>query len=526
MAKKSITDEFEDFGTRKIEIISPKEIKKKKVKEPEIIINKPDKKKKSGGFATFVVFLLLIVFVGCAYYWYKEIYLDDSNGIEEKVNKKLGYSFVTYKSEKTLNLLNDTYLLEFTDDVLYKVFDKKGKELFNDEIEYDQIYMDLNDDLYVLTDTNFETGNMLSLYKLENGKFVLVNDYSQVGYTFNTLSLMKNDKYYLYGIIKVGSNFDEQVVTNSITLVENEKEIKLDEGIFFGNVNDGLYVTNSDRYLPINNQEKVGLYDVIDNEKIIDFNYDSLELVDGEDNRLVVKKDTKAALIDLKLKKLIDYKYEYIEYHKDYIIVGKDHRIGVLNSNYKKLTDLVIDCNYDMNNTSLNSYKKGDNLIVTVDFNDVNNPYNTYFITKSGSVSNVNEQYWDRDEFGYTVSSDNKLYTIYDENLIKKGVIDLKDYDFSNQVSVSLIGDTYVLGDGIYFDKESLKQIDMIKEFKVDNESFGLSLNGDGVVSVLIDDKSIGTYNYIYPYDLYNKMEDGTFYYLNENTYVTIKKVN
>ena len=173
MAKKSITDDFEDFGTRKIEIISPKDIKKKK--EPEMIISKPVKKKGSG-IATFVVFLLLALFVGCIYYWYKEIYLDDSNGIEEKVNKKLGYSFVTYKSDKTLNLLNDTYLLEYTDDVLYKVFDKKGKELFNDEIEYDQIYMDLNDNLYVLTDTSFETGNMLSLYKLENGKFVLVND--------------------------------------------------------------------------------------------------------------------------------------------------------------------------------------------------------------------------------------------------------------------------------------------------------------------------------------------------------------
>ena len=46
------------------------------------------------------------------------------------------------------------------------------------------------------------------------------------------------------------------------------------------------------------------------------------------------------------------------------------------------------------------------------------------------------------------------------------------------------------------------------------------------VVNVLIDGKSIGTYNYVYPYDLYNETEDGTFYYLNDNTYVTIKKVN
>ena len=38
MTKKSITDEFEDFGTRKIEIVSPKELKKK-AKEPEMIIS-------------------------------------------------------------------------------------------------------------------------------------------------------------------------------------------------------------------------------------------------------------------------------------------------------------------------------------------------------------------------------------------------------------------------------------------------------------------------------------------------------
>ena len=524
MTKKSITDEFEDFGTRKIEIISPKELKKK-AKESEMIISNKGNKK-GNGFVTFIVFLLLAAFVGCVYYWYKEIYLSDSNGIEEKVNKKLGYSFVTYKSDKTLNLLNDTYLLEFTDDILYKVFDKKGKELFNDEIEYDQIYMDLNNNLYVLTDTSFESGNMLSLYKLENGKFVLVNDYSQVGYEYNTLSLMKNDKYYLYAILKVGSNFSEQVVTNTITFVENEKEIKLDEGVFLGNVNEGLYVTKSDRYLPINNQEKVGLYDVIDNKKVIDFNYDSLEVVDGDDNKLVVKKETKAALIDLKLKKLIDYKYEYIDYYKDYIIVGKDHRIGVLNSNYKKLTDTVIDCNYDMFNNVINSYKKGDNLVITVDFNDVLNPYNTYFVTSDGKVSNINEQYWKGNGFGYTVSSDNKLYTIYDDELNKIGVIDLKDYDFTDQVIVSLVGDTYVLGDGIYFDKETLKQVDKINVFKVEKDTYGLSLDDKGVVSVLIDDKSVGTYNYIYPYDMYNETEDGTFYYLNENIYVTIKKVN
>jgi len=523
MAKKSITDDFEDFGTRKIEIISPKDIKKKK--EPEMITSKPAKKKGSG-FATFVVFLLLALFVGCVYYWYKEIYLDDSNGIEEKVNKKLGYSFVTYKSDKTLNLLNDTYLLEYTDDVLYKVFDKNGKELFNDEIEYDQIYMDLNENLYVLTDTSFETGNMLSLYKLENGKFVLVNDYSQVGYEFNTLSLMKNDKYYLYAILKVGSKFSEQVITNTLTFIEDEREIKLDEGIFFGNVNEGLYVTNSERYLSINNQEKVGLYDVIDKKKVIDFNYDSLKVVDGEDNKLVVKKETKAALIDLKLKKLIDYKYEYIDYHKDYIIVGKDHRVGVLNNNYKKIIDTVIDFNYDMSNNMINSYKKGENLVITVDFNDVENPYNTYFVTNEGKVSNINEQYWNKVGFGYTVSSDNKLYTIYDEEFNKKGVIDLKDYDFTDQVILSLIGDTYVLGDGIYFDKETLKQVDNINEFKVDNKTYGLTLDKEGIVNVLIDGKSIGTYNYVYPYDLYNETEDGTFYYLNDNTYVTIKKVN
>lgn len=524
MNKKKIVDDFDEFATRKVEFVDPNELKRKR--EKNVYLKNECEKKKSSSFATFIILLLLIGFVGCAYYWYKEIYLQESKGVEEKVNKKLGYSFVSYKSDKNLNLLNDTYLLEFSDDVLYKVFDKSGKELFNDEIEYNQIYMGLNNQLYVVTNSGEEVSNVLSLYKLENGKFVLVNDYSQVGYTFNTVSYKKNGNYYLYAILKVGSNSFDQIIVNTITFVDSEREIKLPNSAFVGNVGKEFNVTYSDRYLPINNQEKVGLYDVLEEKQIIDFNYDKLDLIDETDNKLIVKKDNKVALVDINLKKLIDYKYEYIEYKKDYIIVGNDHRIGVLNSDYKKMTDLIIDCNYDMTNTIINSYAKGENLVITVNYNDVKNPYNTYFVTKDGSVSYINEEYWNKENFGYTVSSDNKLYTIYDENLEKKGVIDLKNYDFNDQVIVSLIGNTYVFGDGIYFDKDTLNQVEKINEFKLDNKLYGLKLNNDGLVSVLIEGKSIGTYNYLYPYDLYNEMEDGNFYYLNNNLYVTIKKVN
>ena len=278
----------EDFATRKLEIISPEELEKKEKKEPkkeevkevkkeikkETKETKVKKEKRSSALGTIIVFLLLVAIAAGVIYWYKEVYQKDTGVVNEVVNKKLGYSFVTYKSDKQLILLNDTYLIEYKDETLYKVLDKNGKVLFDDEIEFNNIYMDINESLYVITDEGTELGNLLSLYTLENEKFVLVKDYSELGYDFRIVTYENEDKTYLYGISKVAHRAEETENINSLVLVHNGEEIKLDKDIYFGNMSVDTFTTYSDRYLPVNNQDKVGLYDIQEKELVVNFNYE------------------------------------------------------------------------------------------------------------------------------------------------------------------------------------------------------------------------------------------------------------
>ena len=146
MAKKVIE---EDFATRKLEIVSSDEMKKKSVKKTrKVKEEQPRKKSNAGGY--FLLILLLVV-AGClTYYWYKEVYKKDTGVVNEVVDKKLGYSFVTYKSDKKLKMINDSYVIEYEGNTLYKVLDKDGKLLFDDKIDFTDVYMDRNNNLYVI----------------------------------------------------------------------------------------------------------------------------------------------------------------------------------------------------------------------------------------------------------------------------------------------------------------------------------------------------------------------------------------
>ena len=117
MAKKVIE---EDFATRKLEIISPDEMKKRIVKKTKKVKEEqPRKKSNVGGY--FILVLLLIVAGGLTYYWYKEVYKKDTGVVNEVVDKNLGYSFVTYKSDKKLRMINDSYVIEYEDNKVASV---------------------------------------------------------------------------------------------------------------------------------------------------------------------------------------------------------------------------------------------------------------------------------------------------------------------------------------------------------------------------------------------------------------------
>lgn len=523
-SKKDTLAFEEDFATRKLEIVSPDELEKKE-KKP-VPVKKINKEKQSSGFgATIVMFILLVGIVVGVYIWYNDVYKKDSGKITQVVNEKLGYSYVNYLSNDNNKLvfLNETYLIEYKEDVIYKVADREGNVLFEDQMAFDEVYMDLNDNLYIITDDEAEEGNLLSLYKLENGKFVLVKDYHEEGYNFEKITYELNGKTYLFGISKNNYNFVDTTKVNSINLLESEEEINLPVGTYFGNLYEDSFVNYSDRYIVVNNNDKVGLYDLEEKKLIIDFNYESLKIVN--DDLLIAKKNSKFALINLKLKKIVDYKYDYIDHKGDYIVVGVDNKIGLLDANYNSILGLIIPCEYNMSNVSIDSNKVGSKYIITVTDVNMVDAYSTYIVSGKDKAESIKEEFFYRNDFSYTVSNDNKTYTIYDKDLNKKGSINLNDYDFVNKVIVTKVGNTLVM-DGIYFDYETLKQIDSIKEYEVKEENYSLKINDKGVVNILINGKSIGKYEYVYPNTLYNKTQDDLFYYIGDNSYTSIKKVN
>ena len=61
---------------------------------------------------------------------------------------------------------------------------------------------------------------------------------------------------------------------------------------------------------------------------------------------------------------------------------------------------------------------------------------------------------------------------------------------------------------------------------EVKEDNYSLKINDKGVVNILISAKSIGKYEYVYPNILFNKTQDGLFYYISDNSYTSIKKVN
>lgn len=526
-AKKKDTLAFEeDFATRKLEIVSPDELEKEEKKTIPVKKEKPVKEKQSSGVgATIIVFILLVGIVAGVYYWYNEVYKKDSGKITQVVNEKLGYSYVNYQSKENNKLvfLNETYLIEYANDIAYKVADREGNVLFEDQMAFDEVYMDLNDNLYIITDDENEDGNLLSLYKLENGKFVLVKDYQEEGYNFEKITYEVDGKNYLFGISKVNYDSTDNTKVNSITLLESEDEITLSAGVSFGNLSSTDFVNHSDRYIVVNNNDKVGLYDLEDKKMVIDFNYESLKIVN--DDLLIAKKNSKYALINLKLKKLVDYKYDYIDHKGEYIVVGIDNKIGLIDSNYNSILGLIIPCEYNMSNVSVESHKVGSKYIITVTDVNMVDAYSTYIVNGKDKAESIKEEFFYRDDFSYTVSNDNKTYTIYDKDLNKKGSINLSDYDFVNKVIVTKVGNTLVM-DGIYFDYETLKQVDTIKEYEIKEDNYSLKTNDKGVVNILINGKSIGKYEYVYPNILFNKTQDGLFYYISDNSYTSIKKVN
>lgn len=528
-----------------------KEVKEVKEEKNEKIVkdtpiqenNKEEKSEKSkrflGEFFSFIAIALIIAGVafGC-WYWYTKVYNPNKNEDSSKeTSKEEKYKFISYEADKnnTLEVLNNKYLIEKeSSDSFLKILDMTGKEILNNENGYYTSCVMGNDgNLYVLRES-FEPGyNSVAIDLIKDGK---EEEVKTLVYGNYHRSIVYNDT--IIGFVGDISTYDEVDYQSKIHIyLLNGQEYEVPDFTLinqFDNDNTSSYITLNERYLPGKNNEtgKYGLLDLQTGKIVIEPAYDGL--YQTYNGNFVAIKDGKAGIIDNKLKKQLEFDYDFIESHEDFYVVSKNNKLALLDKNYKQITDYKFNFtgntyNYEEKNNSFNIYKVKDKYILVV-FNNESENNELYIISKTGeyktlqitSLNITNNLIW-------TYNNKDKKYTFYNDDLEEKYKLDFSSYDLSsnyNELSFSLVNNTLVTNtkSPIYFDYEHGEEIDGLQDYETRINNIIFKFNKDTKeVKVLVDDKEIGTYKSENNID-YTELENGNIYYLDKNLYILIEK--
>ena len=505
--------------------------------------NKEEKSEKSkrflGEFFSFIAIALIIAGVafGC-WYWYTKVYNPNKNEDNSKeTSKEEKYKFISYEADKnnTLEVLNNKYLIEKeSSDSFLKILDMTGKEILNNENGYYTSCVIGNDgNLYVLRES-FEPGyNSVAIDLIKDGK---EEEVKTLVYGNYHRSIVYNDT--IIGFVGDISTYDEVDYQSKIHIyLLNGQEYEVPDFTLinqFDNDNTSSYITLNERYLPGKNNEtgKYGLLDLQTGKIVIEPTYDGL--YQTYNGNFVAIKDGKAGIIDNKLKKQLEFDYDFIESHEDFYVVSKNNKLALLDKNYKQITDYKFNFtgntyNYEEKNNSFNIYKVKDKYILVV-FNNESENNELYIISKTGeyktlqitSLNITNNLIW-------TYNNKDKKYTFYNDDLEEKYKLDFSSYDLSsnyNELSFSLVNNTLVTNtkSPIYFDYEHGEEIDGLQDYETRINNIIFKFNKDTKeVKVLVDDKEIGTYKSENNID-YTELENGNIYYLDKNLYILIEK--
>ena len=472
--KEKTLEELQLEQTRKLEVLEAKNQKK-------------------GEFHAFLILLIItVVLVGGVYIWYTRFY-DPSRdswlaNIIEKT-KENEYEIVKYNTDNKLKQYGD-YIVEYKNNNLYKVMNLKGEELIDDKIEFDNIYLDSNDNLYLLTNEEDELNNIIKIYKLEDKEFKEYKEYGEEDHKF--YPLIYND--YLFGVVEEYKTYDELIIKSIVHTLDN-KDYVIDSG----NIqSEKLSKTNidisSNRYLIIKSidNNKYGIYDLASDSQIIDYKYDYLSFV--KEDIFIAKQNKKVGIITSKLKKVLDYNYDNVIYKNDLFIASLNNNISILNNNYEEVT------NFDLDNKerslidpilSMNAYK----------FND------TYIVLSTSiyKIENNEKEVLDinnfvvNDDLIYSYNKDKKEYIIYDKDLKEVSKIDLSKYDIEYSKLYLMNPSTIALNNKnkIYFDYNTGEVIDNPNDYEYEFNNIKYKYSGkDNTIVISENNKELESFKY------------------------------
>lgn len=460
------------------------------------------KKSRKGLVFLSIVFLVLII-LGGSFVWYTKIYKASDKNVDDnevkKVSKNDKLKFVSYEKANALYSFLSDYILVFgsskgTDyNKIYAILDSNGKELakFDSGFEYSSVYTGVDGKLYleVLISDDESSSNRLELKAFEDGKINNVYSEEEKGYMFTPIVLNNGDLLgYAKNPVDGYDPEEDEKVNSQVYLVENKKKIDCGDYTVEGD-KESRYnkINSSSNYIVVSKTtdgvKKYGAIDLKTGKLVLGFDYE--QLVTTTDNNFVAVKNKKAALITAKLKKLIDYEYDFIEANDGFYVVGKDKKMALMDKNYKLFTGFDFDFenaltkdgyDYRVSERGFNSFAAQkyndkyvlltkDNVFVTGSDKTSHVKNDVYIIGSDGKYTQIKNVNFDINKgLAYSFDEIKKEITVYDENLVEKSKISLKEYDLEDSV-VGCLKYEHVIAvttryTTLYFDYETGKELD------------------------------------------------------------------
>lgn len=556
-----------------VEVLEEVQTEEKIVEEDEIVMQssepikeevKKEKKRRFWdevkSFFILIIIIGLVVLGGWLFIKYAEpIEWNKKNKTQEevKVGDTKDYNVVSYtktNEEGSLEVINNKYLIEYSENYVAKIMDLELNVLYEATEEEEYNFVEgINGKLYGITTGEADDSLILNLYVLENEKIVEVKEFSKMGVYYVPLY---TDNY-LVGIVGNYCYLDDELndtcESEIFTLDEESKileDFTIEGDIKVGSDNSSPLYTRNTKYVVVKNylDNKYGLYDLTNHELIIKASYD--DLYTTYNNSYVARKDNKFGIIDKKLKKLVEFDYDFIDIQRGYYILGKNNKLAIMDKEYKMVTGfdfsyenksavISSDDSYNYRNSlfDINSYvviKFEDKyLLINKIKEQLGYTYiaeNAYIIESKDSYKKIDIEAFGLEELLYSYSKNNGKLIIYDETLTEKTVIDLSDYDYDDYPTIELVnGNTIVvtMDSELYFDYESVEELTETQdaEFSVLDLTMKYS-TASGKITVLDNEKEIVSYPYnpLSQNNPYILVDENSFYYLENDTYVYVQK--
>ena len=517
-----------------------------------------EEKKSKKIFGELLALLILLLIIGAVsyggYYWYNHVYKvanKDNGSTKIKDGEYKAYVYDA-KDGHYVSVINDKYVVEMADpSKLYKIMDIKTKELYSGEKDFTSVYEGIDGNIYVIYNEALENEDSTDIYKVSNGELKKVTTLAKNGIFYSPVLYrdLKTNKQLLLGFTGSYSSTEVDDGYKSFIYYITGKTYELDDASVIGDeailsASENIY-TYSDKYIIVKkSNDKVGLMDFSTGDMKIEFNYDGLYT--SFDGNYVAVKDKKAGIIDLDLKKLIDFEYDFIDRSDGFYIVSKDKKLDILDENFKKVNkesfdyqDGGVDLTYTYklccaNINSFVGYKIGDKYVLVTNFGAAGeriknyNKNEAYVISQDGLSQIITEKDFDYNkDSGLIYSYYNNKVTIYDSNMDKKYDIDLSKYDINKIDEVKLVNGTLYVNK-LMFDYETGSVVKKPVDYENKYGDLTVKYSNDKI-RFYEKDEEVQSYDYKYDESFYSnpvtELENGIYYnnYL-EGDFVSILK--